>query len=349
MSVAFGSSFLPPQAPARQAPCSCPTQNGHEIRSLPLASLRQTSSHSLCAIAATFASLSLFLRPTPTRAFTSESPTGTLLQIQSPEGSNTKLPSHGHSSRSSSTSTHAPTPLPAVSVRRMIPSGERMMRGRVRPALVVGVGALTGGSVVLHKRASKGKPESTERGCAVVCLHIPFCVRERSTMVEKLERLGEDTCLMTPDGMASAARRAATVLLGENGLLEDSTKFSPHLETFIAENIDEAEKRFNAHVETESHRLKAIEERKRVGDVKKDNKLGEYGVVTLVVATTEGVDLACHNCSETIIRRLRRAVSTIAEVREGDVVGLELRWVPEEGGRTLTRRALAQNYPALRL
>lgn len=224
-----------------------------------------------------------------------------------------------------------------------------MVRMRVRPALVVGVGALTGGSVVLRKRASKAKQDMTERGCAVVCLHIPFCVRERSDMVKELERLGDETCLMNPEGMASAARRAASILLQEDGLLEDSSKFSPYLETFVAENIDEAEKRFNAHVEMESHRLKAMEERKRVGDVKKDNKLGDYGVVTMVVATAEGVELGCYNCSEAMVQRLRRAVGTIAEVSEGEVVGLELRWVPEEGGRTLTRRALAQNYPALRL
>lgn len=186
--------------------------------------------------------------------------------------------------------------------------------------------------------------------CSVVCLQIPFCVPERAKLLKGLAELADGACLANADGMAKAARHAARLLLEESGLLEDSSKFAPYMDVFVAENLHEAERRFSAHVEIETQRIQKLAGKKQVHDVSSTARLGEYGVVTLAIATTEGVDLECYNCDATVIRRLRKALDSVGSLREGEVAGMELMWVPETAEtRSLTRAQLATAFPALRI
>lgn len=186
--------------------------------------------------------------------------------------------------------------------------------------------------------------------CSVVCLQIPFCVPERGKLLKGLAELADDACLDNAGGMAKAARHASQLLLEESGLLEDSSKFAPYMDVFVAESLREAERRFSAHVEIEAQRIQKLADKKQVQDVSSTARLGEYGVVTLVIASTEGVNLECYNCDATVIRRLRRALDSVGKLGEGEVAGMELMWVPETTeNRSLTRAQLAMAFPTLRI
>lgn len=169
-------------------------------------------------------------------------------------------------------------------------------------------------------------------------------------MLNGLTELADNSCLVNSQGMASAARAAAALLLRESGLLEDSRKFAPDMEVFLAEHIGEAERRFNAHVEIEAARVEKMIARKMEVDVSSRASLGEYGVVTLVVATTGGVDLACYDEDRAVVERMRWALNSLGRVRPGTVAGMELMWVPEGADvRSLTRAQMAETFPTLRV
>lgn len=226
---------------------------------------------------------------------------------------------------------------------------------RVRPATLglVGVGALTSGSVFLRSVKRKSSrmdrdDEEVERQdvCSVVCVHIPFCVPDRAVLLERLERLASSARIDNADGMAQACREAVAILQTEEGLLEDSRRFAPSIETFLADNIECAEKRFSGHVEIEARSAE------RIRDLEKDSTdegQGDYGVITMVVATTEGVDLACYDEEKTMICRLRSALECISRLRGGQIAGLELVWYPSSSKDSpLTRSRLAEIFPCLK-
>lgn len=150
--------------------------------------------------------------------------------------------------------------------------------------------------------------------------------------------------------MACATRAAAALLLQESGLLEDSSKFAPDMELFLADHIGEAERRFNAHVEIEAARVERMIARKMEVDVSSRASLGEYGVVTLVVATTGRVDLGCYDQERAVVERLRGALDSLGRVKPGAVAGMELMWVPEGSDvRSLTRAQMTETFPTLRV
>ncbi|CAN8062974.1 unnamed protein product [Agarophyton chilense] len=242
----------------------------------------------------------------------------------------------------------------AVRVRPSIYPQRTTRALTMRPAALglVSVSALTSGSVFLRNATRKRKPRVSEpiredqEICSVVSIHIPFCVSERENMMGKLQELENNVNLMTPDGMACAARKAAKILLGEGRLLEDSRKFAPKVDVYLAEDMKCAEKRFAGHVEIEAHRIDRI--RKCNQRVPPNSR--KYGVATIVVATTEGVDLACYDEKATIICRLRGALDRISRLRAGQVAGLELQWFPEDcRERSLTRAQLCEAFPGLKV
>lgn len=229
----------------------------------------------------------------------------------------------------------------------------------MRPATLglVGFGAFTSGSVFLRsvsqKNSATGATSTLEKPtemCSVVCVHIPFCVPDRERLLEGLARLEETACLVTAEGMAAAARDAAALLLEEGGLLEDSSKFAPNMVVCLPDDIMAAERRFSGHVEIETHRIERLSGKTVGYDVSPKAKLGQYGVVTLVIATAMGVDLDCYDERTTVIKRLRAALDAVCRLESGDVTGMELRWIPENTeSRSLTRAQLADAFPWLRV
>lgn len=229
----------------------------------------------------------------------------------------------------------------------------------MRPATLglVGFGAFTSGSVFLRSIAQKKNIPSTletvdkpSEMCSIVCMHIPFCVPERKQMLDALTELADSACLVTPNGMAAAARDAAAVLLKENRLLEDSTKFAPSMDICTADDLVLGARRFSGHVEIEKHRIDRISGRHLGYDVSPKAKLGQYGVVTLVIATAVGVNLGCYDDSKALVCRLRSTLDAVCRLRTGEVAGLELRWIPETSdSRSLTRAQLADSFPCLRV
>lgn len=185
--------------------------------------------------------------------------------------------------------------------------------------------------------------------CSVVYVQIPFCVPEREQLLDRLTRLAGTARLMSAEGMAAAARDAAALLL-EGGLLEDSRKFAPYMDVCLADDLMAAERRFSGHVEIESQRIDRLSGKHVEYDVSSHAKLGQYGVVTLVIATTMGVDLDCYDERTTVIKRLRTALDAVCRLGGGDVAGMELRWIPESAeARSLTRAQLADAFPYLRV
>lgn len=257
--------------------------------------------------------------------------------------------------------------MAAARVHRTVRAPDRLLRfrGRVRPSTLglVGVGAFTSGSVFLRSLTSRSSemsenesssvdlPDCKPSGpCSVVCMQIPFCVPERLQLLAELARLADTACLVTRDGMSTAARDAASLLLEESGLMEDSRKFAPHMDVFLADTILSAERRFSAHVAIEGNRLERLCGKNVGYQLSPTANMGQYGVVTLVVATTEGVDLACYDGRVTVVKRLRAALDAICRLDAGDVAGMELRWVPETTeSRSLTRAQLADAFPSLRV
>lgn len=222
---------------------------------------------------------------------------------------------------------------------------------------LVGVGALTSGSVLLQRarRRESVRTSSEEKSyrarlhnvCTVVCMQIPFCVRERAQLIKDLNDLIVSQSCSDAVAIAQACRAAARLLQGQAGVMEDSRCFAPHVDMFLAESLDEAERRFCAHVTIESARIDRVAQGD-VGAVASDN--GDYGVVTMVVATTGGVDLHCYENGMTNLQRLRSALDAISRFREGEVAGLELLWVPEKvGARSLSRAQMLDSFPSLRI
>lgn len=186
--------------------------------------------------------------------------------------------------------------------------------------------------------------------CSVVCVQIPFCVPDRERLLAGLTRLADTARLMSAEGMAAAARDAAALLLEEGGLLEDSRKFAPYMDVCLADDLMAAERRFSGHVEIESQRIERLSGKIVEYDVSPQAKLGQYGVVTLVIATAVGVDLKCYDERTTVIKRLRTALDAVCRLEGGDVAGMELRWIPENSeARSLTRAQLADAFPCLRV
>lgn len=235
----------------------------------------------------------------------------------------------------------------------------RAPMSRVRPTTVglVGVGAVTSGSMLLRHaqlqmRTRRFHAQDVENEllsrlhnvCTVVCMQIPFCVSERSKLLQRLERLLFTASCSDAASMACACRSAAALLLGEDGVLEDSRRFAPHVDLFLAESFAEAERRFCAHVTIEGSRL----ERLNASTISESD--GDYGVVTMIVATTEGINLCCYSDGITNLQRLCCALDSISRLKEGEVAGLELLWVPETvGTRRLSRAQMADVYPSLRI
>lgn len=256
----------------------------------------------------------------------------------------------------------------AARVRRAVRAPGRLLlfRSRVRPSTlgIVGFGAFTSGSVFLRsvtrkrsmlwRRTASSSRHLTEEQpighCSVVCMHIPFCVPDRKSLLDGLSHLADTAYLLTADGMSAAARDAAALLLQEDGLLEDSRKFAPHVDVFLADNIASAERRFSGHVAIEGNRVERISGKSMGYDMSSASKHGQYGVITLVIATTEGVDLCCYDEKSTKVQRLRGALASVQRLHSGDIAGMELRWIPETTeSHTLTRAQLADAFPSLRI
>lgn len=256
----------------------------------------------------------------------------------------------------------APTYQPhSLSVREWA-SPRRSFRApryvRIPPTIVglVSVGAVTSGSVLLRRARRHTRPSASDTGagmdgtsplpgnvCTVVSVQIPFCVSDRAVLLERLDRLTVTESCRDGAGMARACRAAAAILLSEGGVMEDSRRFAPHVDLFLAESIEEAEKRFGAHVTIEGGRLDRLRSRSSVNGQEAD-----YGVVTMVVATTEGVDLRCYSDDMTNLGRLTSALDAISRLREGEAAGLELLFVPQElGGSALTRAQMVDAFPSL--
>lgn len=222
---------------------------------------------------------------------------------------------------------------------------------------LVGVGALTSGSVLLQ-RARRGRSDRSTSGssdyrsrlhnvCTVVCLQIPFCVRERGHLIKGLNDLILSQSCSDAASIARACCAAASLLQGQAGVMEDSRCFAPHVDMFLAESIEEAERRFSAHVTIESARIDRVAQGD-VGAVAFDD--GDYGVVTMVVATNGGVDLHCYDDGMTNLQRLRSALDAIGRLREGEVAGLELLWIPDKvGARSMSRAQMLDSFPSLRI
>lgn len=242
----------------------------------------------------------------------------------------------------------------AATRRRLVLPALRAPTLRVRPTTfgLVGVGAVTSGSVLVRRRQRRARPSPTAASpialrdvCTVVCMQIPFCVSDRALLLERLDRLGGSESCGDAGGMARACRAVAAVMLSEGGLLEDSRRFAPHVEVFLAESLDEAERRFAAHVSIESARLERLNV--VAGSPTQE---GDYGVVTMVVATSEHVDLRCHEEKMTKLQILTTALDSVSSLREGEATGLELLCVPQNiGGRGLTRGQMADVFPTLKI
>lgn len=240
----------------------------------------------------------------------------------------------------------------------------------VRPATVglVGFGAFSSGSALLRTVVAKarrkvgshsgvdgrnGAGENFVDGesCTVAFMQIPFCVPVRGQMLQSLRKLASLSDLSSAGGLASAARKTASILLAEPGLLKDSECFAPHIDVYIAESLEDAKRRFSGHVSTEeSHRSRAISMQngtKHQASPDPDNA-GSYGIVTMVVATMPGVDLRCYGVQEPNVQSLRSALSSVAVLDEKDVAGLELVWLPdEEISEPISRMQLADVFPSL--
>lgn len=248
-------------------------------------------------------------------------------------------------------------------VHRAMHSSERMLRLpiRVRPTTVglVGVGAFTSGSAllrsgVLKTSAGPGKVKSTvgaecagSKGfCTVVCVHIPFCVPDRVRLLQDLSSLEKTVDLSTEDGIAKATCETAALLLEEDGLLEDSRTFAPTLDVFLADSMAVAERRFSGHVVIEESRLEKCNQSSEGSDIPIQAQTGEYGIVTLVVATTDGVNLHCFEEGTTVMKRLRATLECLSLMKCGDVAGLELVWIPDcLNSRSLSKAQLAAAFP----
>lgn len=200
--------------------------------------------------------------------------------------------------------------------------------------------------------------------CTVVCMRIPFCVSERQDLLKNLNGLVESSgSVATPAALAQACRKAANLVENEavTGVLEDSTKFGPHVDVFIAQTFKEAERRFCAHVNIEGDRVEKLTGENAVRDQSNGNgvssnnnesKSNDYGVIVMVVATTEGVNLKCYDDDADVsnLTKLRCALEALRRVKEGEITGLELVWAPEQpslGG--LSRSQMIDAYPGLRI
>lgn len=231
----------------------------------------------------------------------------------------------------------------------------RMLRARPAALGLMSVGALTSGSVLMRSLRSRDTDDISlaselHNACTVVCMQIPVCVSDRSNLLDALRQLVFTQQCSDAGAMAKACRAAADALRGQEGLLEDSRRFAPHVDIFVAESIAEAERRFCGHVRIEAGRLERLRD-DDVGDVTTKNRSGsgDYGIVTMVVATTEGVDLKCYGQDMTNLQRLRAALDAIACIREGEAAGLELLWVPDEEDRPLNRSQVAKAFPCLNI
>lgn len=250
-------------------------------------------------------------------------------------------------------------------LRRAILASDRFLRLRTRvsPSTlgIVGFGAFTSGSVFLRSVTRKVSALASDSAtgadlgegksvgyCSVVCMHIPFCVPERKALLDGLTRIANTASLVTAEGMCAAARDTASLLLQENGLLEDSRKFAPDVDVFLADSIVSAERRFSGHVATEDSRIERISTKTARNDANAGAKMGQYGAITLVIATTDGVDLECYDEKTTKVKRLRAALASVERLHSGDIAGLELRWVPEAAdSRFLTGAQLSDAFPSL--
>lgn len=250
----------------------------------------------------------------------------------------------------------------------------------MRPSTVelVGVGAVTSGSAVFLRQKQywgRGRYQDDvdedlesvlHNVCTVVCMQIPFCVSERASLLRNLENLVQTSSCRDAASLAAACRNAACIIEEEAGVgvFEDSRRFAPHVDVFLAQSFREAERRFSSHVKTEGAHIDKLmqyyqNKKKKLasGQVnEQDFEQGDYGVVTLVVATREGVDLRCYDdsledtVSCTNLRKLRRALHAVAQLKDGEAAGLEVLWVPvdeTDGGMGL--KQMAESYPALRL
>lgn len=287
---------------------------------------------------------------------------GTLIRVQ-PRAAQDTLTDSGEilQNQSSPQSNTSTLPQSAAGIQGWVSSrfqrtlrASKPVRARVRPATLglVGVGAFTSGSALLrsitrNNARKRDEPFLSATGvCSVVSMQIPFCVSDRIQMLQTFDGLVKEACIDDAEGMANASRIAATVLLEEEGLLEDSTKFAPYIDVFLAENLASAERRFACQVGTEESRLQKIE-----GYKNEESQMQRlYGVTTMIVATTEGVDLECYDEHSTLVSRLRHALDSISKLRAGEVAGLELVWVPEDAKYIpLTRAQISDAYPWLKI
>lgn len=246
-----------------------------------------------------------------------------------------------------------PGGLGASSIARMASTAARAPSSTT--VGLVGVGAMTSGSVLIQRMRRQGRtwlPSNSDdrhnqlhNECTVVCMQIPFCVHERGTLLTGLNDLIQSQSCRDAAGIAHACRAAARLLQAQTGVMEDSRRFAPHVDMFLAESIKEAERRFSAHVTIEASRIDRVSKGADDGVTSND---GDYGVVTMVVATTEGVDLHCFDEGMTNCQRLRSALDAVGHLQEGQVSGLELVWVPEDHNkRSLSRSQMLDAYPSL--
>lgn len=291
-------------------------------------------------------------------------PEGALLRVLPvPHVDNSPLPTEEvvpHKQRPTSKSASYPRRSASMSewasptLQRTLSSSRATRISRLRPTTLglVGVSAFTSGSVFLRsmRKAQYKEGDDLDNArdvCSVVSLQIPFCVSEREQLLKGLEKLATTAKIDNPEGMADASREAAAMILKEEGLLEDSQNFAPNIVVSLAENLDSAEKRFSGHVSIEAARMERF--RSVVQETKEDSR-SVYGVVTVVVATTEGVDLACYDKSNTGVCNMRCALERIEQLSAGQAAGLELIWIPETPGSSgLDRDQFSQLFPSLKV
>lgn len=220
--------------------------------------------------------------------------------------------------------------------------------------------ALTSTSLIIRQRQRRNSPYNSSiineqiihDACTVLCMHIPFCVSERFTLLQNLDNLINTAGACTDaKSLSKACRNVAHVVekAAFSGVLEDSTKFAPHVDVFIAQSFKEAERRFSAHVIIEGERMNRLKNSPPLTGG------GDYGVITMVIATMEGVDLKCYDedggCTN--LQKLRSALKAIRRLEEGEVAGLELLWVPQKNDSGavcgLNTIQMQDAYPNLRI
>lgn len=262
-------------------------------------------------------------------------------------------------------------PRPRLSVKTL--------HARIPTIALVAVGSYQSGATLFRSvfsrdsdseggRAYRGRSSSGWTGAGgelytVTHVQLPFSVKQCPKLTKRLAAIAVYADLSTANSMASSACDVAEALLSSDKLFDGTSNLCACIETYETEALDAAEHRFKGHVNIEKRRrtcllndLKCKNENRANGSSSSgtdtestDNGVASrrFGIVTLVVASARGVDLGCYNLTSER-ESIRDFLQKLRFVQGGDILGLELTWLPDEtSSHGLTLSDIRQRFAIL--